>query len=88
MAYVQHTKTCQTTCMSKVLDEAIEHARTLSDIRQNEIGEMILHVVDQEQSDAQLTPDQQSEVRRRLSEPHPVVATQEQLDAFFQKFAV
>lgn len=70
--------------MSKILDKALERAKTLlSDDRQDEIGEMIDAVIDQEQSDLQLSPSQQEELRRRMADPDPVFATDDQVEAFF-----
>ena len=74
--------------MSKILEQALERARTLPGSRQDEIGEMILDVVDQDQSDMRLTAAQQEEVRRRMGEPRPVFATDEQIEALFRSFAV
>jgi len=74
--------------MSKILEKALQRAKTLPDNRQDEIGEMILSVVDQDESTMQLTPSQQEEVKRRMAEPNPIVATNEQIEAFFRKFAV
>jgi hypothetical protein len=73
--------------MSKILEQALERAKALPDSRQDEIGEMILDVVDQDQSDMRLTAAQQDEVRRRLGEPRPVFATDEQVKALFRRFA-
>jgi len=73
--------------MTKILDNAIEQAKTLTESRQNQLGEMILDVVAQDHSDVQLTPDQQEEVRRRLRDPNPKLATEEQTEAAFGKFS-
>ena len=73
--------------MTKILDNAIEQAKTLTESRQNQLGEMILDVVAQDHSDVQLTPDQQEEVRRRLRDPNPKFATEEQTEAAFGKFS-
>ena len=73
--------------MSKILEQALERAKALPDSRQDEIGEMILDVVDQDQSDMRLTAAQQEEIRRRMGEPRPVFATDEQVEALFRRFA-
>ena len=73
--------------MMKILDKAIEQAKTLPESRQDQLGEMILDVVAQDQSDVQLTPDQQEEVRRRLADPKPKFATDDQVKAAFGKFS-
>ena len=73
--------------MSEILKQALERAKALPDSRQDEIGEMILDVVDQDQSDIRLTAAQREEVRRRMHEPRPVFATDEQVEALFRRFA-
>ena len=73
--------------MTKILDNAIEQAKTLTESRQNQLGEMILDIVAQDHSDEQLTPNQQEEVRRRLCDPNPKFATEEQTEAAFGKFS-
>ena len=73
--------------MTKILDNAIEQAKTLTESRQNQLGEMILDVVAQDHSDIQLTPDQQEEVRRRLCDPNPEFATEEQTEAASGQFS-
>jgi hypothetical protein len=61
-------------------------AKSLPDASQDEIGEMILDVIEQDQSSLQLSPDQQEEVRRRLARPEQP-ASQQETEAFFDKFA-
>ena len=73
--------------MIKILDNAIEQAKILTESRQNQLGEMILDVVAQDHSDVQLTPDQREEVRRRLRDPNPKFANEEQTEAAFGKFS-
>lgn len=52
--------------MTKLLDEAIEKARSLPDPRQDEAAEILLTMVAQSDPDApQLTDEQAAEVRRR-----------------------
>ncbi len=74
--------------MSKILEKALQQAKGLPDSRQTEIGEMIIHVVEQDQSDGQLSLTQAEEVRRRMSASNPLFATDDQVVAFFHKFAV
>jgi hypothetical protein len=61
-------------------------AKSLPDASQDEIGEMILDVIEQDQSSLRLSPDQQEEVRRRLARPGQP-ASQQETEAFFDKFA-
>ena len=72
--------------MTKLLDRAIEKARNLPVHRQDELGEMVLAVVEQEQSGLRLSPEQQAEVRRRIASPESWVPASE-MQAFFRKFA-
>ena len=74
--------------MSKILEKALQQAKRLPDSRQTEIGEMIIHVVEQDQSGGRLSLTQEEEVRRRMSAPNPLFATDDQVAAFFHKFAV
>ena len=70
--------------MTKLLDRAIEKARDLPSHRQDELGEMVLAIVEQEQSELKLSFEQQAEVRRRLAEPQPLVAIDD-MEQFFRK---
>ena len=74
--------------MTRTLEKAIQAAKTLSEERQNQIGQWISDYVEQEQSPLQLTDEQASEVKRRLADPAPVFATDAQVEALFAKFAV
>ena len=73
--------------MSKILDKAVDCIKSLPETRQDEIGEMLMAVVEQDQSKVQLSAAQQDEVRRRMGETEPVYATDEQVEAFFSKLA-
>jgi hypothetical protein len=77
---------CYDAFMGKILEQALERAKSLPDARQDEIGEMILEVIEQDQSSLQLSSDQQEEVRRRLAYPEQPASEQE-TEAFFDKFA-
>jgi len=70
--------------MSQLFDQAIERARALSDRRQDEVGEMVLAMVEQEHSLHRLTEAQRAEVRRRLANPGPFASAQESVE-FFRK---
>ncbi len=70
--------------MTKTLEQAIEKTRTLPSNRQDEIGEMMLAIFEQDTSGLRLSPDQQAEVRRRLAAPRPLVPEAE-MEAFFRK---
>ncbi|MDP9137572.1 MAG: hypothetical protein M3N38_05275 [Pseudomonadota bacterium] len=72
--------------MSKLLDRAYEKARTLSNDRQDEVGEILLSIIEQDTSEVRLTPEQQNEVRRRLASPGPVVPENE-MKALFRKLS-
>lgn len=72
--------------MTKILERAYEKAKALSNNRQDEVGEILLSLVEQDASDLRLSPEQQREVRRRLASPTPLVPEQE-MKALFRKFA-
>ena len=70
--------------MTKTLEQAIEKTRTLPSRRQDEIGEIMLAIFEQDTSGLRLSPEQQNEVRRRLAAPGPLVPEAE-MEAFFDK---
>lgn len=72
--------------MSKILQRAFEMAKALPDERQDELGELLLSVIEQENSPLRLSSDQIDEVRRRKANP-AAIATAEETEAFFKKFA-
>ena len=72
--------------MTQILERAYEKAKALSADRQNEVGEILLTLVEQDASDLHLSSTQQDEVRRRLANPEPLDPQQE-MKAFFRKFA-
>jgi hypothetical protein len=72
--------------MTKILERAYERAKTLSTDRQDEVGEILLSLVEQDASQLRLSPAQQDEVRRRLANPEPLVPEHE-MKVFFRKFA-
>jgi hypothetical protein len=70
--------------MNQLLERAFQKAQTLNDARQNEVGEMLLALVEQDHSALCLSDAQQTEVRRRLALSEPVVPPDE-MSAFFRK---
>ena len=72
--------------MTQILERAYEKAKSLSADRQNEVGEILLTLVEQDVSDLHLSSSQHDEVRRRLAHPEPPVP-QDEMKAFFRKFA-
>jgi hypothetical protein len=70
--------------MTNLLDRAIEKTRTLPASRQDELGAMLLELVDQDSSSLALSLEQQAEVRRRVSAKSELVPLEE-MEAFFRK---
>jgi hypothetical protein len=70
--------------MNQLLERAFQKAQTLPEDRQNEVGEMLLALVEQDQSRLHLTEAQQAEVRRRLTLSEDSVPVAE-MKAFFRK---
>ncbi len=70
--------------MTNLLDRAIEKTKTLPASRQDELGAMLLELVDQDSSSLALSLEQQTEVRRRMSAKSELVP-QEEMEAFFRK---
>lgn len=69
--------------MTKILERAIEQAKRLPSDRQDELGEMILTIVEQDASGTQLSPEQVAEVERILAAPQEIVPDHE-VRAFFR----
>ena len=72
--------------MTQLFEQAVAKAKALSDQRQNEVGEMLLALMEQEHSSLRLSTEQQSEVRRRLASSDGLVPESEMRD-FFRKLA-
>jgi hypothetical protein len=70
--------------MNKILERAYEKAKGLSTKRQDEVGEILMSIVEQEESDLRLSAEQEAEVRRRLANPEPRVPEKE-MKACFRK---
>ena len=72
--------------MTQLLDRAIHKVKSLPNDRQDEAGEMLLAMVEQDSSALKLSLVQQQEIRRRLAGPQTFVAEAE-MDEFFRKLA-
>ena len=68
--------------MTKILEQAIEQVKRLPANRQDEVGEILLSIIEQDASNVQLSPEQEAEVRRRMAKPR-VYASPEEMKAFF-----
>lgn len=55
--------------MTRTLDQALRRVKALSQERQDDLGEIILTLVEQDASDLQLDEAQVREVKRRLANP-------------------
>ncbi len=53
--------------MKSLLDEAMQQAKALPEERQNDLGEILLNLIEQDASDYQLNDEQVREVRRRMA---------------------
>jgi hypothetical protein len=69
--------------MTKLLERAIAKAKGLSENRQDEVAEILLAIVEQDESSVRLSEAQQAEVRRRIATPDPFVPD-EDMRAFFR----
>jgi hypothetical protein len=72
--------------LTSLLQTAIDKAKTLPNHRQDEVGEMILAVMQQDSSQLGLSDAQQEEIRNRLARPLDLVPEAE-IDAFFRNLA-
>jgi hypothetical protein len=70
--------------MTEILEIAIEKAKVLSSLRQDDVGKMVLAMIEQDNSELALSAEQQNEVRRRLDRPIDLVPEAE-MNAFFRK---
>jgi len=73
--------------MTKTLEKAIEAIKSLPEHRQDEVGQWLHDFVAQENSTAQLTPDQNAEVHRRVHEQPERPVSETEATAFFKKLA-
>lgn len=72
--------------MTEILEIAIEKAKVLSNLRQDDVGKMVLAMIEQDSSQLVLSAEQQAEVRRRLVAPVDLVPEDEMI-VFFRKLA-
>ena len=72
--------------MTELLQNAIEKAQSLPNSRQDEVGQMLLAMMEQDSSELRLSESQQAEVRRRLATPLDFVPEAE-MNAFFRNLA-
>jgi hypothetical protein len=70
--------------MTEILEIAIEKAKVLSSGRQDDVGKMVLAMIEQDSSQLTLSAEQENEVRRRLEKPIDLVPHDE-MNAFFRK---
>jgi hypothetical protein len=72
--------------MTSLLQNAIEKAKSLPNHRQDEVGEMILAIVEQDNSQLRLSEAQEEEIRNRLARPL-VLVPEPDMAAFFRNLA-
>ena len=70
--------------MITLIDRAMNRVKLLPVERQDDLGEIILSLVEQDESEFQLDADQEREIRRRLANPEPAVSS-EAAQHFFQR---
>lgn len=68
--------------MKTLLDEAMRQVRTLPEERQNDLGEILLTLVEQDASSHQLSDEQVREVRRRMASTESLIP----FEAVFRTF--
>lgn len=72
--------------MTNLLQRAFDLAKALPDDRQDELGEMLLSVIEQEKSPLRLSQEQIAEIRRRRADPDSLAADHE-VDSVFNKLS-
>jgi hypothetical protein len=71
--------------MTRLLERALKKkAKTLPSHRQDEVGEMVLAIGEQDSSSLRLSKDQEDEVRRRMATTRALVPEAE-MESFFRK---
>jgi hypothetical protein len=70
--------------MTKILEHAIAKAKGLPENRQDEVGAILLALVEQDESSTRLSEAQKAEVRNRLAQAGPFVPDEE-MKTFFRK---
>ena len=76
---------CHHFLMTTILERGIKAAKSLPIHRQDEVGEILLAIAEQEASSLRLSSEQQAEeVRRRMASP-PKLVPEAEMDAFFHK---
>lgn len=69
--------------MNKRLEDAISKLKSQSDEKQQEAAEILFDFLEQDDEDIRLSPEQISEIERRLEEND--FATDEEVKAFFER---
>ncbi len=72
--------------MKTLFDQAISRAKTLSVERQDDLGEIILTLVEQDSSELQLNGEQVMEIERRLANPETPIPFESVLNQFNIQF--
>lgn len=67
-------------------DRLIEALEALPERRREEIVAVLFDLIEGQADEYQLTPEQEAEIERRLSQP-PDIASEAEVEAFFAKFA-
>lgn len=68
--------------MKTLFDQAMSRAKTLSVKRQDDLGEIILTLVEQDSSELQLNDEQVMEIERRLVNPETPIPFESVLNQF------
>ena len=68
--------------MKSLLEEAIQQVKALPEERQNDLGEILMTLVEQDVSEFQLNEHQVREVERRLTSTEPMIPFEEIVSHF------
>lgn len=69
-----------------ILEQFNAFAERLPPERRAEIEQLLADIMASEDADWELSPDQLTELRRRMADPNPEYATDEEVDAFFARY--
>lgn len=75
--------------MTKALDLAVKKVRKLAPERQNDAAALLLTLVEQEESDYRLTPEQEAQVAKAIEEADAGrFASEDEMRRLFKKFGL
>ena len=69
-----------------IFEKFAAFAEQLPARRRAEIAELVADILASENAGSELSPEQRAELERRMADPHPEYATDEEVEAFFARY--